>query len=119
MPKNEPRLLTASEIVEAADITTETVPVPEWGGAVKLHGLSLDDVLELRTQATDDKGKVDPGRMAVLLFVASCEAEFTPEQVEALRRKAAGPMSRLIKKASELSGLDADAVEGAERSFRD
>lgn len=119
MPATEPRLLTAQEIIDAADITSEVVPVPEWGGAVKLHGLSLDDVMDLRKQASDGKGEVDAGRMAVLLLVASCEVEFTPEQVEALRKKAAGPITRLIKRASELSGIDEDSMKDAERSFRD
>lgn len=115
----EPRLLTAEDIEAADDIPEEIVPMPEWGGAVKLRGLSIDDVMALNAKAKGSDGKPDPIRMSILMLAASmAEPSLTPEQVEGLRRKSAGAVTRLIKVASHLSGLGESALGDAERSFR-
>lgn len=111
---DEPRLLTEADIIAIDDIETEVVPVPEWGGSVKLRGLSLDEVMAAR-QAGDG----DLAAMSVRLLAASFEEpKLSEEAIVALRRKSASVVTRLIKKATVLSGIDADAMTRSERTFR-
>jgi 2,4-dienoyl-CoA reductase-like NADH-dependent reductase (Old Yellow Enzyme family) len=110
----EPRLLTEEDILAVDDIETEVVPVPEWGGSVRLRGLSLDEVLEARKGATGDTAAMS----VRLLAAAFAEPKLSEAAVAALGRKSASVVTRLLQVATRLSGIDAEAVQRSERTFR-
>lgn len=115
MTDTTPRLLTEADIIAIDDIETEVVEVPEWGGSVKLRGLSLEEVLATKT-GTDTS---DFASMGVKLLAASfAEPVLSPEAIEALGKKSARVITRLLSVATRLSGIDEEAVVQAERTFR-
>lgn len=101
---DSPRLLTEADIIAIDDIETEVVEVPEWGGSVKLRGLSLDEVMEARKGDTSD-----PGAMSIrLLAAAFAEPDLSEAAVAALGKKSAAVVTRLLKVVTRLSGMNAE-----------
>lgn len=112
------KILSVDEILAAPDLEEKTVPVPEWGGSVKVKGFTKAKQQELRKQATVG-GELDEQRLEMLMFVHGVsEPQFSLDQVEQLRDKAAGPIDRILKEILEVSGMNPEAVKQAERSFR-
>lgn len=111
---DSPRLLTEADIIAIDDIETEVVEVPEWGGSVKLRGLSLDEVMAARKGDADNLANTSTR----LLAAAFAEPKLTEEGVVALRSKSAAVVTRLLQVATRLSGMDDEAVVQAERTFR-
>lgn len=101
--------LTLEKIQSAEDIREDVVDVPEWGGSVKVRGVS---------KAAWDKWLVLPSEdgedAAFLLSEALVEPQVTPEQALALRDKSAAALNRIEAAVSRLS-----SAEGAERRFLD
>lgn len=114
MTDTTPRLLTEADIIAIDDIETEVVEVPEWGGSVKLRGLSLDEAMNARAGATSD-AKAMSLRLLVASFV---EPKLSEAAVEALGKKSAAVINRLLQVATRLCGMDPEAVQRSERTFR-
>lgn len=112
------KILSVDEILAAPDLGEAEVEVPEWGGSVRIRGLSKAAQQHLRKSATVS-GQLDPARLEMLLFIhCVVEPRFTEEQYDALAAKSAGAIDRVIKAIAELAGLDEAAIKAAERSFR-
>ena len=103
-----PEFLTVDQILAANDLPTEIVEVPEWGGKVKVQGLSrasydaIAKAAEVSVPATGP-GQVagtkrDDDKFSDLLFV-SCvvEPNFTEEHIPALRNKSLGALNRVYQ----------------------
>lgn len=109
--------LTRSEILERRSFRTETVEVPEWGGAVRLREMSGADRQAI--QAAVLRAQKGPSASEdVHAHVVACAAVnengekiFSPSDVPALSRQPAGLLKRLAEKALEISGLAGD-MEG-------
>lgn len=117
---DEMKVLTADEIFDADDSAQERVPVPEWGGAVIIRGLSgaERDHYEATIMAQDKKGNVKmrlANARAKLVVAAAVDAEgkplFDEADVKRLGRKSAKALQRVYDKASELAGLSDDDLE--------
>lgn len=114
MTDTTPRLLTEADIIAIDDIETEVVEVPEWGGSVKLRGLSLDEVMAARAGGT-----ADAASMSVKLLAASfSEPELSEAAIASLGKKSAAVVTRLLQVATRLSGMDTEALQRSERTFR-
>lgn len=97
--------LTIEQILAANDSGVRKVSCPEWGGDVYVRTLSADerDAFEASVQ---DTGIV----RATLVAVALCSEDGTPlgpspVQVEALGRKASGPIDRIVEATMELNTM--------------
>lgn len=116
---NQPKRLTREHILEANDIRTETVQVPEWGGEIVIRGLTLrevDSIINLSTR----RGKLDVFQSAVLTFIRGVvEPKFTDMDGDDLKKKSALVL-RIVKEINRLSGITAedgeDPVELAEKN---
>lgn len=112
-------LSSAADILQIDDIETREVPVPEWGGAVLVKGMS--GIQRDRFEQSMMKGKGRNQEMNLENFRAKLVAAsvvddqgkliFKPEHIAALGRKAVSALSRIVKVAQELSGLTDDDVE--------
>ena len=100
--------LSIDQILAANDLPTEVVEVPEWGGRVKVQGLSrasydaIAKAAEVTVPATgpgQQAGtKRDDDRFSDLLFVACViEPRFTDEHIPALRDKSLGALNRVYQ----------------------
>lgn len=118
MATSEPVILTVEAILAAADTPEDTVSVPEWGGAVRVRGLTKHQQQDIRVRATVN-GSVDEERSQQLLWTEGViEPRFTEDQMFALFEKQAGAVDRVLKRLLELSGMTEEAVTNKEAAFR-
>jgi len=79
----EYRILSAEDIWAARDIEERVVPVPQWGGAVRIRTLTQKQSSNLRKQATrtnmiTKQQEVDNDLLEALLFTEGVvEPKFT------------------------------------------
>jgi len=74
MDTDNMKILTADEIWAAKDIEERTVPVPQWGGAVRIRTLSQKQSAELRRKAqrinpATKQSELDNEALEQLLFI--------------------------------------------------
>ena len=110
--------LTRSQILEASDIQTEEVHVPEWGGTVLVRGLTGAERDEFEAGIAEPRGNKVRYHMqdirARLCVMSIVDAEgkrmFTVADVEALTVKSASALDRVFTVARRLSGLTPEDV---------
>lgn len=111
--------LSRDGILGAADIKTEKVPVPEWGGEVIIRGLTGEELDNFQGSVRQFRPSLDgKGMEAVLVqdnmrakLLVKCivdeagERLFTDQDASALGAKNGAVIDRLYDVASALSGL--------------
>lgn len=115
-------LLTREQILNAVDMKTETINVPEWGGEVKVRTLSGAERDDFESGFLGDKvEKVNGEDKATLrregyknvrarlvswtVVNDSGVNIFTEADIEALGKKNAAALDRVFEVAQRLSGL--------------
>ena len=117
------QILTKSDILaDREDIPFEVVEVPEWGGAVRVRGLTAAerDRYEASLVKLSKRGDVQQtsenakGRLAAL---GICDERggriFSDDDARSLGDKSAKALSRVCDVIARLSGMDRDALETA------
>lgn len=112
-------MLTREQILQANDIITEEVPVPEWGASVLVRGMTgaeRDDfeasVLEQRGQKFHVKLKNARARLVALTVVDETgQRIFSDDDVAALGKKNAAALNRVYEVAARLSGITDEDVD--------
>lgn len=107
-------ILSKAAILAAADLSTEDVDVPEWGGAVRvaaMSGKARDDFYARRGE-----GSIPYSQLSASVIVATVVGEdgqplFDDADIEALRAKSQTAMDRVLAVAFRLNGLAPGAVE--------
>ena len=121
-------LLTRDAILGASDIQTEDVHVPEWGGTVRVAGLTAAQRDAFETESVSGRGKnvnVNFANIRARLAAKCIVGEdgkplFTERDVKALGEKSASALSRVFDVCSRLSGIgDQDIEELAKNSEAD
>lgn len=116
-------LLSKEAILAAQDVVTELVEVPEWGGSVRVRGLTgaERDAFEGETiQRNGRDVKTNTRNLRARLVVLSVVDDagvrlFAFHDIEALGEKSARALDRIFAVAMRLSGLrDEDVAEMAE-----
>ena len=124
-PESAPRLLSLEEIMAAPDVKTETVDIPEWGGAVEIRGITMEQLEAVRATATvmvpgpsgAATAEIDKQTFANgLLSQCVVSPAITLAQAMELRSKAASPINKLYKAILAVCGLNEEAVKQAEKS---
>lgn len=119
------RILTAEEIFAAKDIEERTVPVPQWGGAVRIKTLTQKQAGDLRKRATRTNpitrtAEIDNDLLEALLFVEGViEPKFTMADYGKLQDKSMSAVSTVLKQIMDASGLTEDAMKDATKSDAD
>lgn len=112
-------------ILDADDKQYDIVECPEWGGKVRIRGLSgtQRDAYEsslVVSNGTDRKMNLANAR-AKMLVLAVVDGEdrpiFTSDDVRALGRKSAAPIERIFDAARKLSGMSEEDVEKLTENF--
>lgn len=116
-------ILGRDAILAAQDITSETVEVPEWGGAVIVKGMSGEQRDAFEASVVHERGgkaEVDMRNLRAK-FVARCVVDekgarlFADEDVPALARKSGAVLDRLFEVGQRLAGMrpaDVEALAG-------
>lgn len=118
------KLLTRDDILQAQDLPTERVSVPEWSGEVLVRGLTGAERDKFEASIVVRKGNrtdFNPDNMRAKL-VALCVIDeqgnrlFTDDDVKILGKKSATALDRVFQVAQRLSGLQPGAIEEAEKN---
>ena len=116
------QFLTVDQILSASDLPHEVVEVPEWGGSVKVQGLSraaydaIAKAAEVTVPATGP-GQVagtkrDDDKFSDLLFLACVvEPQFTEEHIPALRGKSLGALNRVYQAIGRVLQTDVEPAK--------
>jgi hypothetical protein len=112
-----PKYLTAADVLAAEDIQVVDVPVPEWGGVVRLRALSGHEAIRFANLVRDDASPASSAVRIVALCAVDAEGKslFTDEQVEALKAKSLKAINRLQTVALKLNGLDEEEGKAAKK----
>ncbi|MEW2383383.1 hypothetical protein AB0873_15010 [Micromonospora sp. NPDC047707] len=120
-------LLTRDQILAVDDYTFEDVEVPEWGGTVRVKGMSGAERDRFEAGSIKGKGKnrdVNLANLRARLVAASVIDEagqlvFKPYDVETLGKKSAAALGRVYDVAQRLAGLTDEDVEELTEGFPD
>lgn len=113
------KILTRAAALEAYVLRTEDVPVPEWGGDVRIRELTAGDAAEFGNKVT--KGE-DKEAMIVWIIGSAVDEEGnplfedTPDTRAALAKKGASAIMRLGNAVLKLNGLLKEEVKEQEKN---
>jgi len=119
-------LLSRKQIDAATDIDTEDVPMPEWGGTVRVRGMTGTERSAVEATMIASRGQKFEVRADALKTirertVATCLVDenggrlYGDKEISALGRKSAQSIQRLFDVAQRLSGMseaETAAIEG-------
>lgn len=112
--------LSRDQILEAKDLETREVEVPEWGGTVLVRALSGTDrdayeasLVQMRgNKSVPQLGNIRAKLVARAIVDEDGNRLFTDADIKVLGQKSAAALSRVFTVAAEMSGLnDADIEE--------
>lgn len=115
-------LLNRDEILAADDVKFETVPVPEWGGEVRVRAItaSARDTFEQAAYAAhrDKKPLVNiRARMAAMCIVGEDGNQlFSESDIDALGKKSAVAMDRVYAAVAKLNALSDQDIKELEKN---
>lgn len=112
-------LLSKEAILQAQDLPTELVPVPEWGGEILVRGLTGAERDAFEQSIVEQRGKstrINLRNLRAKLVAMTVVDEqgnrlFSDDEAEALGRKSAAALNRVFEVAQRLSGLRQEDVE--------
>ena len=112
-------ILTREQILDAQDLQTEVVEVPEWGGSVKVQGMTGRDRDAFEAEIIERKGKdfnvnmqnIRAKLVSLSLVNGDGQRVFTDKDVAALGKKSAVALDRIFTVAQKLSGISKEDVE--------
>lgn len=119
------KYLSKTDILDADDIATETVDVPEWGGAVLVRAMTGTerDRFEFALAAARKSTKPGTSQVVRAQMVARCLVDddgkriFTDGDVVRLGGKSAKALDRLFDVAARLAGMNDEATDEAVEDF--
>lgn len=121
MADEQLKVLSRADILNAEDTRIEDVPVPEWGGVVRVRGLKgvERDAYEASIMThNDETGQFIPtleNARAKLVVRSAVDADgkplFKENDLFDLGNKSAAALQRVWAKARELSGLSEEDVK--------
>lgn len=117
--------LSRDAILEAEDVTYDTVPCPEWGGDVRLKSIrgAQRDAYEnavLTSNGSDSKVNLRNARAKLIVLCAVDEDGrplFSADDVAALGRKNAKPIDRLFTACLKITGMGKGDVDKLTENF--
>jgi len=112
-------LLTRDQILKAQDLPTEDVPVPEWGGTVRVRALTGAERDAFEQSIVEQRGRSTRMNLQnlraklVALTVVDEEGNriFSDSDAKLLGKKSALALNRVFEVAQKLSGLTSEDVE--------
>lgn len=117
--------LTRDVILEAEDLLYEDVEVPEWGGTVRVRGMTGAERDAFESEVVEQRGK--KARLNMQNFRAKLVARsvvdeegkrlFSDKDAHNLGKKSAAALDRVFGVAQRLSGLSDKDVEELVENF--
>jgi hypothetical protein len=110
------KLLTRDEILDANDLETMELNVPEWGGLVRISLLSASAMDAYESSLTNTKGRIDikdarAKFLAEVLVDGNGKKLFTKVDIKGLGQKSTKAHARVYKAAMNFNALTEDEIE--------
>lgn len=113
------KVLTATELLAFTNLPTEKFELPNFGGSILIRGLRKSEQMDLRKKASRADGSFDETALEIGMLAAGIEEpKFTEEQVSQLAQLSAGVYDSILLRIAELSGVGANSLKNAEKTFR-
>jgi hypothetical protein len=113
------KILSMAEIMEAQDITEQTVPVPEWGGSVKVRSISHRTMKNIRKKVAAQSGTDEPSEDDVekyILIEGMIEPKIDEDEYEQLLEKSSGAVMKILTAIMSSSKSEDKSVKEQEKS---
>lgn len=119
--------LTKDAILSADDAQIEDVHVPQWGGTVRLRGMTGAERDAFEGALLNKKGDADPNKLINFRarLVVRCVVDgqgkrlFEDNDAPALGKKSAAAIDVLFEAARRLSGMSDDDMQEMEANLSD
>lgn len=121
-------LLSRQQILEADDLVTKDIEVPEWGGTVRIRALTGAERDKLEQSMVKGRGpnaSVNMVNFRARMVVAAAVDEaghalfISEDDVKQLGNKSSKALDRLAEAASRLSGMSEKDIEELTQGFDD
>lgn len=110
-------LLTREQILNAEDLPDRIVPVPEWGGEVRVRSLTLKEREDYEVAKFKSAGQHSTANLIIACAVDDKGRRlFGPDDAPALEAKGNAAAQRVFFAAYELNGFGLDAIRSAEKN---
>lgn len=111
-------VLTKDQILGAVDFNFVEIEVPEWGGTVRIRGLSAAerDQFEARLGVSNDLTNMRARLVVSCLVDDDGNRIFKDSEARELGNKNAAVMTRLFDEVRNLSGMSDEALGIAEKN---
>ena len=127
MAKQTSALLSRDAILRADDTQYEVVDVPEWGGSVRIKGMTAYERDRFEDSIVEQKGgdvRVNHINMRAKLLTMCIVDEdgnriFNPDDIKALGKKSARAINRCMEVAQRLNGISEEDVAELTENFDD
>jgi hypothetical protein len=119
-------LLGRNAILEADDLKTEDIPVPEWGGEVRIRMLTGEErdayeasMVELKKDGSAKANRDNVRARLLILCIVNEQGEqmFNKADIKLLGRKSAKALERVINKVNEMNGISEKDIEELAEGF--
>lgn len=119
-------LLGRNQILDAKDLQTEDVPVPEWGGEVRIRMLTGEErdayeasMVELKKDGSAKANRENVRARLLILCIVNEQGEqmFNRADIKLLGRKSAKALERVINKVNEMNGISEKDIEELAEGF--
>jgi len=116
-------ILNKESIINAKDLQTVEVEVPEWGGSVLVRALSAGDRDEFTQWVTDKEGKINSRDfMTKLVSISLVDEEgnrlFSAEELIELNKKSSKAIDKLFKVVQTNSGMNDTSMDEAKDNLK-
>lgn len=114
------KLLTKAEILAADDLKSEVIPVPEWGGDVRISVMSgaARDAYESSIISVNDKGEssrnldnIRAKMVGATIVDDQGERLFSDKEIAQLGKKSSRALDRCFEVAQRLNAVTDDDLE--------
>lgn len=111
-------LIGKQNVLSADDFQYAIIPVPEWGGDVRVRGLTAAEQAIISKKINES----NTNDLAVIVTIMACVDEngeriFENGDKDALKARSYAVLDRIARKILELSGAgDADSIENTRKN---
>lgn len=106
-------ILTKENIFASQDITTQLIPMPEWGGEVRIKAMSIGDQIEFEklNKKSKDTSNIVCNTLMFCCIDEDGERLFSEEDLKLLEHKSFRAIEKLFKACLELNALSEESLE--------
>ena len=110
-------LLNRDAILNAQDVATKEVDVPEWGGMIRVRSMTVSERNEFARRAASSEEKTSVGAWLVTLLAIdeSGNRLFKAEDIEELEKRNFKAVDTVVNAILEVNQIGDKEVEAAEK----